>query len=327
MSNTKRSPIDDNTDRRNLCREDVLIFRLNNYKFKHKEKQVKTVIYLDMLFLQGVIINYALLLCAAQLSAVNFKRRQIILAAVFGGVASFIIFLPTPPAILQATIKLLITALIILVAFKSNARGYLKIFLWYILVNCLLAGLLLLFRLAGGEYTDNNMQVYFDISAVMLIATIVIIYLAINLIKKIFPSHDTAPLELNFNYKERNFTLNGRYDSGFAAQDILQNAPLILVGLKNSKKYLPDELVHSLENYFSTGMPNDGLSILPLTGVGGLELTATLFPVTVVVNNKEARDVKLCFSKNAIELGGASCLVSKEFMEVLNHAHKAVITE
>ncbi len=280
-----------------------------------------------MLFLQGVIINYILLLCTAQLAEIKFKRRRLIIAAMLGGVASFMIFLPSPPLLLQLLIKFSITALIIIVAFKSNRKGYLKIFLWYILFNCLLAGLLLLFRFAGGEYTDNNLQVYFDISAFMLIATTAFLYLVVNIIKRIFSSHDTDVLEMQFCYQELIFKAHGRYDSGFAARDILQNAPLILMGYRNNKQNLPDELVLSLETYFTTGMPSNKLSVLPLTGVGGSELTATLYPVTVVVNEKKTENVKLCFSKNAINLGGASCLISKEFMEVLNHAHKAVVTE
>ncbi len=256
------------------------------------------------------------------------KRLRLFFAASLGGIASFLILLPSPIIPLQMLIKLLVTALILLVAFRTNLRGYFKAFIWYILFNCLFAGLLLLFQFSGGQFQSNNMQFYFDISAMTLIFTTIVLYLTLTLIRYIFKEHSgSEPMFLELRHNNLCFRLTACYDSGFRAHDILQGAPLVLIGYPSCKTELPFEICIALEKYFSEGMPGEGFSVLPLDGVGGSELTATLFPVSVLSNDKKIDSIKLCFSNKHIDVGGAHCLLSKEFMEVMTNAHKNHVTE
>ncbi len=284
---------------------------------------MKTVMYIDMLFIQGVLINYTLLLCSARFSGINVNRWRILASAIFGGLASFLIFLPTPAIIFQIIIKLLVTNILLFIAFKTNIRGYIKGFIWYIAFNCFLAGLVLLFYFTGGNGVIlKNFQIYFDISAILLVIATLVLYICATAIRMVFVVPEQKPTRIEITVKEAVFNLSACYDNGFTAKDILNNAPLLLIDYNSCKASLPETVRTGYLNYHKNAQLSHGMSVLPINSIGGTELTLSLYPVSVKVEEKIVDGVKLCFTKQSIDINGTSCLLSKEFMEVLNNAQK-----
>ncbi len=281
---------------------------------------MKTVLYIDMLFIQGVLINYTLLLCSARFATLPINKLRIAVAAIIGGLASFMIFLPSPAIFLQVLIKIAVTVIMTLVAYKTKKIGYIKGFFWYVFFNCVLAGLVLLFYFTGGNgVIIQNMQIYFDISSIFLVASTLTLYISATAIRMIFVSHTIEPVDLTLKYGDNSFSLPAIYDSGFTAKDLLNNAPLIILDYNSCKEGLPQIITQKYEQYQTDGMPPNGSGMLPLNSISGTELIFTVYPVTVYCNNKTVNGIKLCISKNKVELNSVNCLMSKEFMEVLNH--------
>ncbi len=273
-----------------------------------------------------ILINYTLLLCSARFAGLNVNRWRILASAILGGFASLLIFLPTPNIALQMVIKLVVTILMLLIAYKTNTKGYLKGFGWYIAFNCLLAGLVMLFYFTGGNgVIMRNMQLYFDISAVFLVACTLVLYICATAIRMVFVVPDQKPKRIELLYKGTISRLNACYDSGFTAKDILNNAPLIILDYNSCKEQLSPAIRTIVDIYFSTGVLEKGASVLPLNSIGGSELTITFYPITIKCDNKTVDKIKLCISKNNIDINGVNCLLSKEFMEVQGNAIKTKV--
>ncbi len=284
---------------------------------------MKTVIYIDMLIIQGVLINYTLLLCSARFAGINVNRWRILASAILGGLASCFILLPTPSILIQLMIKFSVTMLLLFVAFKTSLKGYIKGFAWYLLFNCFLAGLILIFYFTGGSgIVIKNMQLYFDISAVFLVVATLVLYICASAIRLAYVTPEQKPELIEMSYGEDTFKIKACYDSGFIAKDILNNAPLIILDYKNCRQHLPDVIVRAVEDYSDKGLLKPGASILPINSIGGAELTVTFYPLTIKMSEKTISGVKLCISKKNIDINGVNCLMSKEFTEVLNNAKK-----
>ncbi len=279
--------------------------------------------YIDMLFIQGVLINYALLLCSARFAGINVIRWRIILSAILGGVSSLLIFLPQPNVPVQILIKTVVTIIILLTAYKTNLRGYYKGFIWYVIFNCFLAGLVMLFYFTGGQgVIINNLQVYFDISAIFLVSATLVLYICATAVRMFLIVPEQKPTNISISFKDETFMLEACYDNGFTAKDILNNAPLILIDYNSCKSKLPERIRLSFLDYHTLSILGQGMSVLPINSIGGSELTLCLYPTSVEINNKLITGAKVCLTKKSIDINGTSCLLSNEFMEVFNNAQE-----
>ncbi len=284
---------------------------------------MNTIIYLDVLIIEGVIINYLLLLCTATFTAAPKNRARMFTAALLGGVASLMILLPERGFIADFAVKTLVTLVILKVAFKVNYKAFVKCTLWYILFNCLLSGLLLLIYYFG--YTDlhaKNFQLYIDISPLLLVGTTVLLYIIVKVLCYFLIKPDLTVLQCTIIGDTHRFSLAGVYDSAFVATDILQEAPLVLLSYPAVSNMLAPEHRSALKAYFTNFELCEGFTLLPIDGIGGSELLPALYPVSVMINGKEVQKVKLCFTNRDINIKGAGCLLSKEFMEVYSNVQQ-----
>ncbi len=282
---------------------------------------MKTVLYIDVLILEGTIINYILLLSTATFLNLQKSKWRMAVAAIFGGFASLLILLPSPHPIFEIFVKILLTIIIVLIAYKGTKIALVKASVWYLLFNCLLAGLLILLYAFGmTDFYSRNMQLYFDISPIILVLVTVALYIIIKIICVFVIKPDESVKIAKISCRDIEFEILAVYDSGFVAHDVFSGAPLVLVSFPEIANKLNDKTKFNIEDYYKTGIPKEGYTLVPLDGVGGSELALSLYPVKMSLDDKVIENVKICFSRHSLNVKGAHCLLSKEFMEVLTHA-------
>lgn len=219
---------------------------------------MRTVIYLDMLVAVNFILDFFLLLGAGKLSGAIAGRRRYLAAAAVAAGLSLVLLLPTQSLPVQLLIKLLGSILPALVAFGlRRPRQMFKAALWYFLLNLLLAGAVLLWSivLSPAGVLINNLSLYFNISPVTLVLSVLAVYLAIQLFALIFgrPTvQEPAIIELEIDgMRVRAPVL---LDTGFSLRDILTGRPCILLSYPQIKNQLGPRLQSVLEQYFD-GQP------------------------------------------------------------------------
>ena len=129
---------------------------------------MKTVIYLDVLLLINLLVNYFLLLSVEHFTAFHVRRLRLLAGAAVGSLSSFLILLPALPDFLLFIIKLLLSGLITAVAFGiPSAKGYLKAVFAFWGFSFLFGGamLALYFFCVPQGMVFRNGTVYFSISA------------------------------------------------------------------------------------------------------------------------------------------------------------------
>ena len=102
------------------------------------------VIYLDVLLIVNLFVNYFLLLSTAQFVHRRPRRLRLLLGASIGSAASALILLPNLGLVPMLAIKLVLASLIVLTSFGYGTKAvYIKTVLIFFGVNFIFAGVML----------------------------------------------------------------------------------------------------------------------------------------------------------------------------------------
>lgn len=105
---------------------------------------IKTKIYVDVLVVINIFINYFLLSAASLIVRLKPKRIRLAAGAFAGGAYSLVIFLPNIPNILSVFMNFCMSVLLVLIAFApKKITVFIKEFAAFFAVNFIFAGLML----------------------------------------------------------------------------------------------------------------------------------------------------------------------------------------
>lgn len=241
---------------------------------------MKQRVYIDVLIILNIFVNYFLLLETSFLSNEKIKRLRILLASVLGGIYSLIILLPQMNVPISILLKVAFSVSIIFAAFKiKNIKHFLRLFAIFFAVNFIYAGIMLAvwiaFKPNGMQF--NNGAVYFDINALMLTGLTILCYLIVTLISKF--AKKKAPIDkivdVTIRFEEKTVTGKGLIDTGNSLCDTFSGAPVMVAEYDLIKKLLP----HNLDTYIKATNDNyddnlvenykNKLRLIPFSSIGG----------------------------------------------------------
>ncbi len=289
------------------------------------------VIYIDVLFLINLIINYLLLLSTMLFCGVYTKRYRLFLSALAGAFYCVLIFIPELSFLMSAAGKLISGALLILIAFyKKKLYVLLKLYLMFIGLSAALAGgIIALYWLAGSGdalVSTKNGVIYADISLKVLLIGTGVGVLLINLFFRRTGANQVLEKEIKpveiaiFGKKTTFYTL---VDTGNELHDPITGKRVLVAQYDSIRPCLPERLRQSFEfdrNFNAaeiferaSRMGYAGiLRLLPYKTIAGKEssMMVVLKPDQVLINHKPARDIVLGLSFEGLKgAKGYSALV------------------
>ncbi len=236
----------------------------------------KTVIYIDVLVLLNLFVNYLLLLSVNRILRRKRKELRLFLSALLGGLCSLTILLPRLSPLLLLSEKLLLSFLMVGIAFGFRPPRRL-IYQWILFfgISFLYGGItfaLWYFVSPGGMIYQNGVA-YYPISALALalftIAAYLIFWLLENLWQKRVPQKQQATLRIDCNGSE--VLLRGLVDTGHKTSDLMTGLPVVVCEKEAVSRLLPQKL----RSFFDTMEPVDDplwqkrLRVVPLNSVVG----------------------------------------------------------
>lgn len=192
------------------------------------------VIYVDVLVIVNMIVDYFILLLSAAINKTQYKNLRLLLGAFFGGLSSLYIFLPQQSIIIELLYRILTALLITFTSFgfkkfKIFARNAFSFLLATIVYGGAVFAIWLVFK--PNSIVINNTYVYYDISAVLLIIISVVIYIIITIIKSILKREAVAAdrCDIEFLNGDKRVLAKGILDTGNSVTDIFGDAPVFFV--------------------------------------------------------------------------------------------------
>ena len=187
------------------------------------------IIYLDVLLIFNLYMNYLLLSLTAKITHIRFVFWRGLFGAGIGSLASCSLFLPELPFLFSGLLKLLTALLICLSAFgkKRLLRNCTAFFGISFLVSGALYALSMCTQM---DSVHQNGSFYFDISLSYLIGFTVIAYLILSVMQFLYDRNQFADrnYQIIIRYQSRTASLDGFADTGNSLTDFYSGKPVII---------------------------------------------------------------------------------------------------
>lgn len=206
---------------------------------------MRQTIYIDVLLGVNLFINYFLLLTVAKFLSLYAKRWRLVLGAAVGAVFSLTVLLPELSAVLTFAMKLGISGLIVLAAFRfSGWPPFFRQLAAFYIVSFSFAGLMLAlwYFIAPQGLIVKNSIVYFDVSPLLLLILTVFCYFLIRLIQRFTgrqaPKNLFYPIQIEWKGKE--VACVAKVDTGNSLVEPFSGEPVAVVEKSRLEKFLPE---------------------------------------------------------------------------------------
>lgn len=250
---------------------------------------MKTVIYVDVLFLINFFMTVLILLVTSAFAQQRLKTWRLLLGGLLGGVYSLVILLDGLPFAVSALGKVLSAAAIILAAFSwQGAKQYFKNVLTFFISSMVLLGIIiaLWFIFEPPGVVIQNESVYFDVSTGTLLFSGIAAYgiacLAVRIYQHAVSKKQIYVLSVTCSGKSAELTALA--DTGNKLREPFSGRSVIIA--EKSRVFL-----------LSRGQP---MRIVPFDTLGGRGLMECFRPerVTVVSRGRsfEVHDVYIALS-------------------------------
>lgn len=272
-----------------------------------------TVVYLDVLFLLNLVVDYLLLLASARMTGESFSRWKLGLGALLGAIYAGAIFIPGFSWLSHPACKICAGASMPLIAFGASRR-LLRLTLIFFAVSAALGGVILALQLLGsGGLTLENGVLYTGFDLRLLLVTVILTYVVLSLIFRRTARHGGVRRDL---YKAK-IMLDGQsvsvtvlLDTGNTLTDPVRNQPVLVVDGGVLQPILPETIdpgdpVGSLERLEDRAWRGK-FSLLPYRAVG-VECGMLLMVRSecVVINGRKWKGLPVALSPTPVSDGGA----------------------
>ena len=237
-------------------------------------------IYLDVLIILNIYVNYFLLKATAKLTHTKLHSSKCVISALVGSIFSLVILLPPLNFFISFNIKLLAATIVVAIAFGiSDKKRLIKMTLFFFSINFIFAGVMLsVYILIQPSFMQfNNSYFYIDFSLMTLIISTIIAYLIVSIIRLLLD----RKAAFNEKYKVI-FTANGSTvsldaiaDTGNTLIDVFSGKPVIICNINQLDKILPKEYkyifsssnIEEIQNYILNHKVLKGLKLVPFSTI------------------------------------------------------------
>ena len=243
-------------------------------------------IYLDMLFLLNIFLDFILLMSVSVILTRNACIKRLILGSMIGGVSTTLLFIEIN-SISLFILKIILGLMMVIATFSYKSLKYTFNNLFYLLtMSFILSGILYLFMNQG----------YYNYLIIIIILIIVpTIYYKQS---KRFQDNYTYYYKVKIYYQNKVYNLTGYLDTGNKLYDYIKNRPVILTDYKIKIK-------------------DENIIYVPFTSVNTEGVIKCFKPDKLVVNNKEISNYLIGLSDKKIKIEGVNIILHSKMKGIL----------
>ncbi len=253
-------------------------------------------IYVDVLIVLNIYVNFFLLKATARLTHTPLKISRCIISSVFGSTFSLTIFLPEMNFMIPILIKLVAAALITAIAFGiKDLRLTLKLVVYFYLVNFLFGGVIMLFYLTFKPkfIAFSNTYFYVDFSLLSLIVFTAVAYFAVTVLRYFMDKGCDLKKKYKVIIKNKGKTtsINAIPDTGNSLVDLFSGKPVIICKLEDLKKIAEFSLELIPDNATNLYEEN-AIRFIPYSTIGNSGMIPVFTPDEILICDDETGKVQ-----------------------------------
>ena len=244
------------------------------------------VVYVDVLIFLNLFVNFFILQLTGRICRDGCKTGRVILGALGGALFSLYIFLPPSKAIIEILFRLVVSGVIVLIAFGFDSlKSFVRRIGVFFAASFLYAGFMLAIwaLLKPQNLAINNGIVYVNISPTVLILATLSSYAILTLIRFLAKKHAAGGTrcEMTVSRGAQTVSCKALVDTGHSLTDSLTGNPVIIIEQSVAEALF--STLPTVESVTAGGAPECGFRMIPYTTVGGRGLLEAFQPDAVTV--------------------------------------------
>ena len=209
-------------------------------------------IYLDVLILENIVINYMILAVTARFSRNRTSSFRLFLGALIGALYVILILMPDMKIYTSVLAKIILSFVIVAVAFKpEKLLSYLKTLALFYVATFIFAGAgfaLLFFNAKGGIVKNGIIMTslpLLDTKWTQILLGLILAGIVTRVLWEIIQHwfiKEKVLVQLYISFDRKIIGLYALVDTGNALHDPITNMPVVVVEFEALKEILPEEI-------------------------------------------------------------------------------------
>ena len=286
------------------------MFRPKNHLKNHiifsKGENVLSIVYVDILIVINLTVDYLLLFGTARLAGVRFERMKGFFAAIIGAAYSLMIFADVSKTLFIVT-KIVVSAAMVFTVFgKRKAGEFLRLLAVFYICGFLFSGFMMLINSVTQTeaiFVKGGI-VYFEFSATETVISAVLAFVITEILRRIFRRGEPeGAFFAKVFYEGKSVVLKGFTDTGNNLSEPISGTPAAITSPESVGNILPEKMLRTMERKeMST---ENRFYLIPCKTVSGTVLVPAFRPEKLVLINSEgefeAENVVIALSENVPE--------------------------
>ncbi len=292
-------------------------------------------IYLDVIFLENIVINYIMLYVTGIISKAQIKQKRLFLGALIGAVYSIIYYLFRLKIYSSFIIKIILSIVIIYVAFKStNFKDLLKKILLFYLSSFVFGGaaIAIIYMVNSQNITIQNGVLVGSYTLRTVLIGIVVAYFTIIFAFKIIKiSKKDLICDIEVTLNNKIIKTKALIDTGNLLKEPITNLPVIVMEHTLLYDVMPKEILNNVEEILGgdfSKIPENikeeyssKLKVIPFSSLGkqnGMLLGIKAENLIINLNEEKRKIDKVVvgiYNKSLTKNGEYRSLLGIEFVE------------
>lgn len=281
------------------------------------------VVYADILFLINFIIDYIIAYSTSKATYISTSKFRLVLSSLIGGLYSVFMFEKRLNYIYSPVFKILISFLIICIAFKiKSVKSFFKLLLNYYIIAFSACGTGIFVNYFFGVVNVSGGLFYFEnnvfLLAVAVILSSALIVFALKLINKNNLKNGSF-IKLEIYIENKSVNVTGIMDTGNLLLDPITQYPVIVVDYKSISSILPEGINEFLkeENNLNSVINRkyiNKIRLIPFNDVSGASILKGFKPDLVIIKDKERK----VYKDVIIAVSNKNLSANNDFSAILN---------
>ena len=232
----------------------MTVFAYIKYYNVSRKKVIKITIYVDIIFLENLIMNSIILYATSIILKIKPKTVKIMISSTIGSVYAIILYATNMKMYTSIISKIILSIIMVYVAFNpQNVKKMWKQLLIFYLTSFVFGGasLYLIYVIKPQNILMKNgiFAGQYVLKVIMLAAIVafVVIKISLKIIKTKFNPKDIY-CKIKFKLNGKQIETKAMIDTGNLVKEPITNTPVIIVESTLLENILPKEILNNLEN-------------------------------------------------------------------------------
>ncbi|MBE6865351.1 MAG: hypothetical protein E7492_00120 [Ruminococcaceae bacterium] len=254
---------------------------------------MKMTVYIDLLILVNILVNYFLIKLTAVLSNSNINSKRIIISSFIGSLFSLIIIFDMP-VIVSVLLKVFSVVFCSFISFGFISKFiFVKRTIILLSVYMMFTGILQMLSEKTSYIYINNCSFYISINPIIFVAVVVVFYMVFTFAEIVFCQHpQNFVYNIVINTEFGNIPATGFYDTGFKIKDIMHQRPVIMCSMDYLGTTGLYDIYSKTERFYNGDIDKEIIPLFYSDITGGGMLPAFKTNSVIIKKNKNANEVK-----------------------------------